>query len=53
MFADEAISYIKSAGTKDPFFLYVAFIAPHDPRNPPEKYREMYYNNRPPLPFEL
>ena len=25
-------------------------MAPHDPRNPPEKYREMYYRNRPPLP---
>jgi arylsulfatase A-like enzyme len=28
----------------------VAFTAPHDPRNPPEKYREEYYRARPPLP---
>ena len=34
----------------EPFFCYVAFTAPHDPRNPPEPYREMYYRNRPPLP---
>ena len=33
-----------------PFFCYVAFTAPHDPRNPPEPYREMYYRDRPPLP---
>ena len=25
-------------------------MAPHDPRNPPKKYREIYYKNRPPLP---
>lgn len=25
-------------------------MAPHDPRNPPQKYRDMYYNNRPALP---
>ncbi|QGJ70310.1 Choline-sulfatase [Planctomycetales bacterium 10988] len=50
VFADEAVDFIQSAGTDQPFFLYVAFMAPHDPRNPPRKYREMYYNNRPPLP---
>jgi arylsulfatase A-like enzyme len=50
VFADEAVSFIQSAGTDHPFFLYVAFTAPHDPRNPPEEFREMYYQNRPPLP---
>ena len=50
VFADAAVDYIKNAKTDKPFFLYVAFMAPHDPRNPPEKYREMYYKNRPPLP---
>jgi arylsulfatase A-like enzyme len=50
VFADDAISFIKSTQTGNPFFLYVSFMAPHDPRNPPEKYREMYYRNRPPLP---
>ena len=50
VFADEAVKFIEVADTKQPFFLYVAFMAPHDPRNPPEKYREMYYNKRPPLP---
>ncbi|MGI9496506.1 MAG: sulfatase-like hydrolase/transferase [Mariniblastus sp.] len=50
VFADEAVNFIESAKSDQPFFLYVAFTAPHDPRNPPEKYREMYYQNRPPLP---
>lgn len=50
VFADEAISFIQSATTEKPFFLYVSFMAPHDPRDPPEKHREWYYRNRPPLP---
>ena len=50
VFADAAIEFIEKADGEKPFFLYVAFMAPHDPRNPPEKYREIYYKNRPPLP---
>lgn len=50
VFADAAIEFLKSDRTGDPFFLYVSFLAPHDPRNPPEEYREIYYENRPPLP---
>ena len=50
VFANDAIDYIENATTDQPFFLYVAFMAPHDPRNPPEKYRQIYYDKRPPLP---
>jgi arylsulfatase A-like enzyme len=50
IFADEAVKFIQTAGSEKPFFLYVAFMAPHDPRNPPEQYQRMYYENRPPLP---
>jgi arylsulfatase A-like enzyme len=50
VFADEAVKFINSAKQNQPYFLYVAFMAPHDPRNPPEEYRELYYKNRPPLP---
>lgn len=50
VFADEAVKFIEAADGEKPFFLYVALTAPHDTRNPPEKYREMYYANRPPLP---
>lgn len=49
-FADDAISFLQTQKGDKPFFCYVAFTAPHDPRNPPEKYREHYYKNRPPLP---
>ena len=53
VFADEAVQFIQETGTEQPFFLYVAFMAPHDPRNPPEKYRQMYYKKRPPLPLNF
>lgn len=49
-FADAAIGFLEGHKGPDPFFCYVAFTAPHDPRNPPEKYREMYYKARPPVP---
>jgi len=49
-FADAAIDFINSHKGKEPFFCYVAFTAPHDPRNPPEPYRQRYYRARPPLP---
>jgi arylsulfatase A-like enzyme len=57
--ADAAIAFIKSqtgkgegggGGARKPFFLYVAFTAPHDPRDAPDRFRQMYYKNKPPLP---
>ena len=50
VFADAAIEFIREAEADQPFFLYVSMMVPHDTRNPPMKYREMYYKNRPPLP---
>jgi arylsulfatase A-like enzyme len=49
-FADAAVGFLESHTGDAPFFCYVAFTAPHDPRNPPEPYRELYYRDRPPLP---
>lgn len=49
-FANAAIHFLETYDEPDPFFCYVAFTQPHDPRNPPESYRESYYQNRPPLP---
>lgn len=49
-FADSAIKFINEAQSDQPYFLYVAFTAPHDPRNPPLADRERYYAKRPPLP---
>lgn len=51
IFADTAIEFLRERkGADQPFFLYVSFSAPHDPRQPPEPWREHYYAKRPPLP---
>ena len=51
LFADAAIRFLEGIRNDErPFFAYVAFTAPHDPRQPPERYRRMYYEKRPPLP---
>jgi len=50
LFTNAAIEFLENYKEDKPFFAYVAFTAPHDPRNPPEKYRRMYYKDRPPLP---
>lgn len=49
-FAEAAIQFLRGHDGGRPFFCYVAFTAPHDPRNPPEAFREMYYRDPPPLP---
>lgn len=50
MFADSAIEFLRTCDGRQPFFAYVAFNAPHDPRQPPLSYREPYYRSLPPLP---
>jgi len=50
LFADAVIEFLRQQDGKKPFFAYVAFTAPHDPRSPPLPYREAYYRNLPPLP---
>jgi arylsulfatase A-like enzyme len=41
--ADEAIDFLELArDSDDPFFMYVAFNAPHDPRQSPKEYVDMY-----------
>jgi choline-sulfatase len=40
---DEALGFLETAkNDDDPFFMYVAFNAPHDPRQSPKKYVDMY-----------
>ncbi|MEE4193888.1 MAG: sulfatase-like hydrolase/transferase, partial [Anaerolineae bacterium] len=41
-FADAAVKFINGYDRKNPFFLYVAFMAPHDPRTMPARFLEMY-----------
>jgi arylsulfatase A-like enzyme len=38
LFADSAIEFLKNYEGAEPFFLFVAFTAPHDPRTPPAEY---------------
>jgi arylsulfatase A-like enzyme len=41
--ADDAVSFLKKAKESDkPFFMYLAFNAPHDPRQAPKEFIEMY-----------
>lgn len=49
LFADAAIDFLNQEQSK-PFFLTVAFTAPHDPRTPPEAYGKMYNPMEVPLP---
>lgn len=42
LFADAACDYIKNYESDKPFYMYVAFMAPHDPRSMPKEYKEMY-----------
>ena len=49
-FLDEQAAADASGETGQPFFAYVPFTAPHDPRQPPPEYRERYYQRNLPLP---
>ncbi len=44
LYADDAVNFIESHHEEAPFFLYLAFQAPHDPREMPEKYLRLYEN---------
>lgn len=53
IFADAALDFLDnySAGPRDmPFFCYLAFTAPHDPRSPHESYRQAYTDSAMPVP---
>ncbi|MAT47750.1 MAG: hypothetical protein CMO35_10025 [Verrucomicrobiaceae bacterium] len=41
--ADDAIGFLEEAGkSKQPFFIYLSFNAPHDPRQAPQEYLDKY-----------
>jgi choline-sulfatase len=44
LWADTAIDFLKSPAAEGaaPFFMYVSFHAPHDPRQSPQKFVDMY-----------
>jgi choline-sulfatase len=40
---DDAVGFLQNASKQDqPFFMYLAFNAPHDPRQAPKEYVDMY-----------
>ena len=40
---DDALGFLQKAGNStNPFFMYIAFNAPHDPRQSPQAYLDMY-----------
>ena len=50
LFSDAAIDFLRDYKDDKPFFVYVAYTAPHDPRQAPEKYRQMYNPDKIVLP---
>ncbi|MBF0245217.1 MAG: sulfatase-like hydrolase/transferase [Planctomycetes bacterium] len=51
LFVEAAIGQLrKRAGDPRPFFMYVALMAPHDPRSMPRKYLELYDPDKIALP---
>ena len=63
VFSDEMIDFLNTRGSDDdqPFFAYIAFTSPHDPRTPPPPYDTMYDpaeidlppNFKPEHPFDI
>ena len=48
---DDALDFINDASTRDdPFFMYLAFNAPHDPRQSPKSFLDQYPIENIPLP---
>ncbi len=42
LFSEATINYIKERKSEKPFFAYVSFMAPHDPRTMPQEFKDMY-----------
>jgi len=50
LFADAAIGFLEKYEEENPFFAFISFTAPHDPRMAPQKYLEEYENSTISLP---
>ena len=42
LFSGAAVEYLRGYSDEKPFFMYLSFLAPHDPRTMPEQFRSMY-----------
>ncbi|MGL1890627.1 MAG: sulfatase-like hydrolase/transferase [Spirochaetaceae bacterium] len=50
LFGEVSAEWIKNYSSDKPFFSYISFMAPHDPRTMPEKFKNMYNAKDIPLP---
>ncbi|GIP34011.1 sulfatase-like hydrolase/transferase [Paenibacillus sp. J2TS4] len=50
LFTDSAIDFLEQYSGEEPFFLYLAYTSPHDPRTAPEPYASLYDREQIPLP---
>ena len=50
LFTDAAVQFIENYSETDPFFLYLSFTSPHDPRTAPGEYATMYSPEDIPVP---
>lgn len=50
LLTDAAIDMLKKNAGGDPFYMYLAYLAPHDPRTMPDEFRKMYDPDKIPLP---
>jgi arylsulfatase A-like enzyme len=50
IFGDAAVKFLEGQSGDEPFFCYVAFTSPHDPRTPPKPFDTMYRPGGVPLP---
>jgi arylsulfatase A-like enzyme len=42
LFSDSAVDFLRNYKSDDPFLMYVAYTAPHDPRMAPKQYTDLY-----------
>ena len=50
IFCDSAIDFLNNYEGEQPFFLYVSFTSPHDPRTAPASFHDLYQADQMPLP---
>lgn len=53
LLTDTAVSFLDEYTEDRPFFLYTAYLAPHDPRTMPDKYKELYQPENMTLPVSF
>lgn len=50
LLTDAAIDMLQKNAGGDPWYMYLAYLAPHDPRTMPDAFRKMYDPDKIPLP---